>query len=180
MRILEIKNGDVNNSSEKTGISLEKNRKPQNEIEIKKSDISVGRKPYVFKKRIIRQSEKQYGERLENNNLISHNDGFNVNIKRDNNDTCKRNRQFKNQNANEQSEKRVGVTNCIINKNYKTNHQFSKRNMFKSQHFTEKSFDNNMKHNLNFKPMSINRRETTYTKSNVNYSNIISEQIKNH
>jgi len=179
LRILEIKNGDVDNSSEKTGISLDKSRKPQSEIEVKKSDISIGRKPYVFKKRIIRQSEKQYGERSENNNLISHNDGFNVNIKRDNNDTCKRNRQFKNQKSNKQSEKRVGVTNCIINNNYKTN-QFSRRNLFESQNFTKKTFDNNIKHNSDVKTMNINRRGTTYTKSNINYLNTISEQIINH
>jgi len=168
LRILEIKNVNANNSSEKTDISLDQNRKPQSEIEVKKSDISVGRKPYVFKKRIIRQSEKQFGERLENNNLILHDHSFNVNIKRDNNDTCKRNQQFKNQKSYEQPEKRVRVTNCIINNNYKTN-QFSRRNLFKSQNFTEKTYDNNMKHNSDIKKTSINRRGTTYSKSNVNY-----------
>lgn len=178
LNILGMKKKDVNSNYVKLGVSQNKSKKPQDVIEVKKSDTNVGRKPYVFKKRIIRQSEKQHNERSENNNRVSYNAGFNINIsvKHNKNNTGKKNdheksrrsnQQYKHQKYNEQSEKNpIGASNYIVNNDSYNTDEFSSKPSIKSQDITEKTL-NNVKLNADIETINVNCQGATFSKSKV-------------
>lgn len=182
----EIKNGRAGNNFEKTDTSQKKNRKHQNSTKVKKStDITAAseKNSCVFKKRIVKQNDRQYGKQPENYNFISNNDDhynlFNTLKNHYNNELCKndhdkkyqKNRQLKNEKSDEQSKKHLRVVK-YINDSYKTN-QLSNSIFFKSLNNVEEIPDSNIKHvDDDIKTPIINNIGVKYNKG-ITYSTYI-------
>lgn len=170
----EIKRGGFENNFERTSdISQKKNRKHQNSIDTHKSadkTSATERTPYVFKKRIVKQSERQYGERRsESNRFLSNNDdrvnlhntpkehNHKVLYENDHDKNYLIDRQSKNEKSNEQSEKHIRVVK-YINDSYKTN-QLSNSNFFKPQNNAKEILPD-----VDVKTMIINNKGAKYTR----------------
>lgn len=174
----EIKNGEVKNNFEKTDTSQKKSRKHQNSTEIQKSaDIIVAseKNACMFKKRIVQQSERQYGERSENYNCMANSDDrYNLHntlkkhnnsefYKNDHDKKYQNNHQLKHEKSNERSEKHIRVVK-YINDSYKTN-QLSNSIFLKSLNNAQEIPDSNIKYaDVDIKTMIINKRGVKYIK----------------